>query len=654
MPELTTQERCWWQRPDDARDDEDPKAHEKLGAVIRHLEREQDRKRSLLLYGAMYGGGVPPAGGGMAVDSYIRTSSGNNRGNLSLNVSRSVVDAVVSRVFSKSEPKLSYVTEGGGPEKQRNAQQLERGVDGCFYNTRAYPKFVLAGRDGCVYGTGITKIYPNFDEHQVEVERWRPWEMLFDDAECIYSSGDVTGTEGARNLYTRKYVDKWRLMHLVRTGVLCPDASAEDIADRLFYLDKLTGTKDDDAEFGYSAIAYRIRLEEAWHRPSGRDAEDGRHVIGAANVTILDEPWDGGPRGRPWPFTWYKWSEPIEGFYGQGLVELGAGIQAEINKLVKEIQAGHHLIKGKWLIAQGSEVIAAHINNDLSALLRYKGIKPEYVPPAIISPEVYSHLWNLVQKYYELSGINQQAAQAQKPAGLDSGEAQRVYADQQTETLLDKGKRFESYVRDSGQLVTDSARALARKGSYEVRAMADDAFQTIDWKRLEDPDGYELRVSPTSSLPGTPSGKIELAEDLLKVGDIDAADLMEIIGMPDILQTTTEKQASRRLVRKRVGEMLLDGKPYEPHAFLNLPEAVVIATNMLNNAEDKETDDAKLQLVRDFIVKAQKLVSAAQPPAPQNVAPGQPAMMGPGQAAAVMPGPAAPQPNGAPPPAQAA
>ncbi len=65
-----------------------------------------------------------------------------------------------------------------------------------------------------------------------------------------------------------------------------------------------------------------------------------------------------------------------------------------------------------------------------------------------------------------LKEMNQQSAQAQKPAGLDSGEAQRVYADQQTETLLEKGQRWEEFVRISGQQTEDAARTLAEKGAF--------------------------------------------------------------------------------------------------------------------------------------------------------------------------------------------
>jgi hypothetical protein len=568
----------------------------------------------------------------MAVDQYIRTTPGN-RGNLSLNVTRNVVDAVTSRVFSKSEPKLTYVTEGGSFEKQDNAKKLELGVEGAFYNADGYDKFTDCGRDGCVFGTGFTKQYADHDARKTRIERWMPWEVIFDDGEVLYGE--------PRSLYTARYYDKFRLKHLAEKGLM---ASEFDLEDKINHILRLSGEKDEDAEFGYQQVALRVRVEEAWHRPSGMGATDGRHVIAVRGCTLLDESWDGGPPDRPWKFAFYRWSKPIVGFYGQGIVEIGQGIQAEINKLVRQIQNGHHLIQGHWLVEQNCKVVSAHINNDLSTILKYQGIKPEYQAPAIISPEVYQHLWALVAKYYELSGVNQQTAQAQKPADLRSGEAQRVYADQQTETLLEKGKRFARYVRECGQLMVDAAKELADKGAYEVRAMADDGFETIDWRDLDDPDGYELRVHETSNMPGTPAGKIELANELLGIPgtDFDGADVLEIIGMPDMLQKTREKQASRKLVEKRVSEMIRDGTPYEPHPLLNLVEAVAIAGQLCNLAELKDVPDDRLQLVRDFVTKAtqmpefvQQLQAQQQQQAAQQQPgqPGQPPQAGVAQAA---------------------
>lgn len=434
------------------------------------------------------------------------------------------------------------------------------------------------------------------------------------------------------SLYTQWYEDRARLAW-----------QYSDEPDKAALIERLSLDRTEDAERTYKSAALRICVEEAWRKPSGKGAGDGRHVVGVRNCTLIDEPWD----GDRFDFASFSWSKGLIGEYGQGLVEQGAEIQAEINRIMRDIRNGMHLIKGHYLVESGSKVLVSHLNNDLTAILKYTGAQPPiYQAPAIIAPEVYQHLWNLKQQYYELAKLNEQTISATKPVGITSGEAQRVYADQQTETLLEKGMRYEEYVRDCGDLVTRAAKALAKSGAYEVRSMNDDGFQTIDWRELDEPDGYESQIAPTSSLPGTISGKIDLAYDLDKLGDFDSVDIMEIVGMPDMLQKTRMKLSSRKLVEKRVGLMLREGKPWQPHSLLNLQEAIVIARDMHNLAEEKDVEDSRLQLVRDFIAACVEQLSQAPAPAPQAIGPSGNALLGPGAPPPVpLGGQAAPPPS---------
>lgn len=640
MP-LTETEKLWWKRPDDAIEEEDPKAHEKLRLVIDTILKSQDRKRDMLLYGSMYAGGLPPSGGGLAVDNYVRSTPGVGGAKLSLNVSRNVVDAVCARVFSKSQPRVSVATIGQGYEEQQQAEQLEYGIDGAFRREQYYEKSVAKGRDACVFGTGFSRIRPNFDDKCVDVLRMMPWEVLIDDGEAVVGNSIW---DWPRNIYLRYYVDRHVLCH--RAGVEIGDGHcwyASDggigVAAKREKIEQLTGLRDDDAEFGYQQVSDRVCVEEAWHRPSGRGAEDGRYVVAISNCTLIDR------QIKEWEneFSCYRWGDPILGFYGQGIVELGSGIQAEINKLVREIQTGHHLIKGHWMVETGSKLVLSHINNDLSSILKYTGTMPQYVAPQIISGEVYQHLWALVQKYYEIAGVNQQSASAQRPIGLDSGEAQRVYADQQTETLLEKGKRFEKVVEADGMLIAKAAKKLSKSSTYEVRTQADDGFEAIDWKELEDPNDFTMYVETTSALPGTLPGKLSTAQDMLQIGAFSPQDVLEAVGMADVMQIRKRKESSRKLVEKMVGRMLRGEGAWAPHPYLNLAEAVEIATEMRNLAELRDTDgenDANISAVGDFIDKCNAMLKPKTPPMP-------PPGMGAGPPG--MPGaPPMPTPGGAP------
>ena len=189
---LDPHERQWWTRPEDALEDEDPLAHDKLRAVMSTLEREQSyRKRSHLMHAAMYGNNNV-----LEYDTRTRPGVGST---LTLNISRSLVNAVVSRVASKNDPHLSYVTDGGDYEKQHNAEQLERGVDGVFYQSKLYAKSRLVFRDSATMGIGFARVWPNEDKRRVQVDRWLPWNVILDDGESLYRDGQW------RSFYTTRY-----------------------------------------------------------------------------------------------------------------------------------------------------------------------------------------------------------------------------------------------------------------------------------------------------------------------------------------------------------------------------------------------------------------------------------------------------------------
>lgn len=639
---LSENERAWWVRPDDAREDEDPKAHEKLHCVIDTLLRNQDRKRDMLLWGAMYAGGVPSVQGAMGIGAYVRSAPGARRTSLSLNVTQNATDAVVSRLFSKSQPRVSVSTVGGDYEKQDAAEQLEYGIDGAQRKTEYYDKSVMKGLDGCVFGTGINRIRCNYDEQNVDVLRTMPWELLVDDGEATTNPNIIW--EGPRSVYLRYYIDKYVLMHRMqchineKLGNWYASGDDEEVKYKLDMTSRLNGCYDNDAEFGFQNVGIQLVVEEAWHRPSGKGASDGRYVMGVGNCTLIDRPVDEYES----EFSWYRWANPVVGFYGQGIVERGSPIQSEINKLLREIQHGHHMIRGRYLVEMGSKVIESHLNNDLTAIVRYAGTMPQYLAPSIIAPEVYSHLWGLYAKYYEIVGINQQTAQAQRPVGLDSGEAQRVYADQQTETLLDKGKRFERVVEKDGMLIAKAAKKLSATSVYEVRTEADDGFESIDWKKLDEPDDFQIYVETTSALPGTLAGKLSTAQDLLQLGVFKPEDILEMVGMPDVLQIEKRKNASRKLTEKKVGEMLRGFPLWIPPPQLNLAESVEIATEMVLLAERKEVAESNLDRVRQFIDYCNKQLKPPPPPMPPAPGMGAPGGLPP------MPSPGGPLAPGAP------
>lgn len=582
---------AWW--------DETGDTGAKLIAVVKYIRSHQaDRKLNDLLCHSVYGGSsVRGFGFGTAVRNPLASMT-----RITLNVCRNMVSAVTSKIAAKNKPKPTFLTEGGNYELKEKAQNLERFVGGVFYESGVYQELALCFRDACVFGTGALKVLAGND--CVEVERTHPSRIIVD---------NVEGANGKpANLYQRDYIDRLKLLDRVREW-LDGDAltKAEMVLAHKQPIDR------DDIELGHDTTADQVLVTEGWHV-----GEKGRHVIAIDGATLLDEPWDG-----PHPFAFVRWTPALQGFWGEGLVEELMPVQREINKLLQQIQRGHHLIVGHYLVGAGSNVVQQHINNDLSAIVKYTGVEPKYIAPSIIAPEVYAHLWQLYAKAYEITGISQMNATGVKPAGLDSGEAQRVYQDVQTERFLEVGQAYEEFVVEAARQVVRCARRVG--GTYKVFAEGKDGGQFLQWSEVDIPeDLVRIRVYPTSLLPTTPAGKLAWMQDMLKSGAMPPEDVLEIVDFPDIESFKRRKLAPRKLVERNIAHMLRTGEfispePFDPHEL-----ALRLTTEAYAEARLDGVPETKLELLRRYMADTQDLMPKPPPPMPAPGPMGAPPMPG--------------------------
>lgn len=546
-----------------------------------------------LLHESLYGN-TPGTALGVSSDRKFTAAS-----RLSLNVCRSVVSAVTSKIAAKNKPKPTFLTEEGDYHKRCQAEMLESGVSGVFYGSGVYAQLASCFRDACVYGTGVLKSYSDKTERKVVCERVSPKEIVVDDVEG--AAGDP------RNVYQRKYVDRGVLRHMFKHL----DESLLAEIDR-------NSPDHEDMEAGYRSTADMVLVTEGWHLGESSKVP-GRHVIAIDNATLLDEPWTQGL-----PLSFFRWSNDIDGFFGVGLIEELRGIQAEINKLLQQIQRGHHLITGHYLVQQGS-VLTQQINNDLSSIWKYTGTAPTYQAPSIIAPEVYSHLWQLYARAFEISGVSQLNATGQKPAGLNSGEAQRVYQDTQTERFLEVGQAYEEFVIEAARQVVSCAKSI---GGFSTRSVEKNSIKYVDWSEIDlEDDDYVIRVYPTSLLPTTPAGKLAWAQDMIEAGVIPPEDVLDIVDFPDTEAYASRRNAPRRVIEKNVDWMLRKGEMVSPEPFDNHELALRLVNEAYHKARLDAVPEDRLQLLRDYMSITQSFMAPA--PEPPGMAP-EPPMPAPG------------------------
>jgi len=528
-----------------------------------------------------------------------------------------MVGSATAKIAAKNKPKPTFLTEGGDAELRDKAETLEKFVAGVFYEEKVYANLCKVFRDACIYGTGFLLAYSG--DSKVCVERVRPVEIVVDDLESI--DGDPP------NIYRRKYVDRRVLTH---TWAKDDEELAGKITD--------AASDTEDLEYSYQTSADQILVTESWHVGEA-DGVMGRHCITIDGADLLDEEWEG-----PHPFAVLRWTDDVEGFFGVGLVEELRGIQEEINKLVQQIQRGHHLIAGHWLVEQGAKVQSQHINNDLAAIVRYTGTAPRYEAPQAINPAVYQHLWDLYAKAFEVTGISQLNATGQKPAGLDSGVAQRTYQDIQTERFLEVGQAFEELVIDTARQVIRCAKRAG--GSTKVRAPGKGKLDVIRWSDIKlKEDMYAIRVHPTSMIPSSPAGKQAWAQDMINSGAIPPEDVLDILDYPDTEQYQRRKNAARLVIERNVEWILKRGEFVSPEPADDHKLAMRIVTEAYHCARLDGVSEDKLELLRRYLAYTVDFLSRPPPQPSPGALPMPDAPMPPqGQVAGAPPPPDMPMP----------
>lgn len=580
-----------------------------LWSYQKRLEENQQQMRDTqLLYARLYGGVRVD---GLRPGSYSTTRDDSR---IKLNVIQSVIDTISSKI-AQARPVPQFMTSGADYKLRRKAEKLNKFGRGLLMSstprTRSfYRQGRLIFRDGCIFGTGIGKLYAQ--DKRICTERTYPWELFIDDAEAYYGE--------PRTVVQRKFIDRDVLLE--RFGGKAGSRAHTAIT-------KAKAAPHD--ELGRDATADQLEVLEGWRVPSGPDAKDGRHGIAIREFAFLDEKWT---RERL-PFVVFRWNEPIAGWWGRGLAEELIPIQFEINVLLQKIQRAFHLLGvAKVILDTSSGVPTTHITNDIAIIKIAPGSRePIVLAPSVVNPEIFLHLRWLVERAYDLPGVSQLSASGKKPAGLDAGVAIREVSDIESERFILPGQRYEDLHMDAVRVGIDEARNI---DGFTVDVPDRNAKAEIAWKDVSlDDEAYVLQCFPSSLLPQTPAGRLQRVTELTAAGYIPKERALELLGAPDLEEMESTQTAGRRAVRSRIEKMLDgeldDGVAPEPgddlQATISMVNAALLDEREKGAPEDvlerlRQYRDAALGLVEEAN-KAQQATASQQVPAaggPQPIA----------------------------------
>lgn len=580
---------------------------EQLISTAAYLKTNQEyRFRQAALFARLYGNQTLFSFIGQSMAKMDQTS-GLPTDRPTFNLISSAIDTLVSRI-GQNRPSPVFLTDNSDYKQRNLAKKLNNFLQGEFYQMKAYEKAVVALRDALVEGTGCLKVLET-DDNRVGLERVLLTELLTDPNESIYGE--------PRQLYQMKLIDRQVLIEQ------CPEYAANIKKAEQAYLDNSSEAS--------KTVSDLVLVVEGWRLPSSKNAKDGRHTIACSGGLIFDEVYE----KDKFPFIFLHYAPRMLGFWAQGVAERLMGTQLEINALLYTISKAIRLVGvPRVFVEKGSKINKASINNDVGAIVEFSGTKPIYEVAPCVPAELYEQLQRLIQYGYQQEGVSQLDAQAQKPAGLNSGEAIRSYDDISTDRFASLAKRYDNLFVDLAYLVIDKAQEIAeRDGTYSTVYPNKNGTKEVDLPEADlIKDSYVIQCFNMSSLPRDPAGRMAKITEMIQGGMISIKEGRRLLDYPDLDQVETLANASEERIFQILDKIIEDGEYTPPDSFMDLKLAEELVVQYYNLYASAKLEEDKMQLLRDFFeaiqdMKAQAMAGAAPPPGAPGVpgAPGAPA-----------------------------
>ena len=543
----------------------------------------------------------------------------------SLNVTANMVDTLVAKLGTK-EVAVKATTTDAEWKFKRKARQITRFIagkkDSAGYNNMRTELV----RDMCLFGTAVVQVAPEFGD--IVIDRVPRSEILVDREEAKYGK--------PRQLLRERTMSRERL------AAMFPKSASSIMA--------ATAAEPPSWETGVEMSQNMVPVLEAWHLPSSPEADDGCYVICIKGDTLLKERY----KRQRFPFGFMHYRRPRKGFWGKGLVEQLVPLQYKINEAAKDVQETlYYAGQSKMVLRRGAGVEKNHLG---------RGTRPHVIEvdnpndiswqqPSPVFQQQLTHLQFLMDTAYELSGVSKLSAQSQKPPGLQSGIALQEYYDIQSERFAEVEKNMALCDVDVANLLIDEAKSLSEDDPDFSADWADQTLiHRIKWSDVDmDRDQFRMQLEPTSFLPDTRAGKLQLSEKLAEMGIIQGAEIGNLLGgHPDIDRAMRRRNAPLNAILHHV-ELLQDedAELPTPDSHMDLQLAMETMAAEYNDAIAEDAPEEVLERFDEYMQLLEDLMKESQPqqPMPPEGMPTQPPPMDalpPGAAPEALPGQALP------------
>lgn len=566
------------------------------------------------------------------------------RGFARLNATKAICDTFSSRL-SKDRPMPGIVTTDSEWKLKRRGQKFRDFLVGQMLETEFDDLSRFALDDGTQLGAGFTRIDDNDDA--IFAERIPINDLLFDRRECKYG----------------KPQQAIRIQRVARgyLAELFPD-HADYIRDRAPSSSPRPDDNDVDGDGPrLGDLEDYVDTWEAWHPPTMRESDDGRHVLcidgDDRHGTLVSEEWH-EPR---FPWAMFQLTRPHRGIYPEGFVDQLADEQHEVNKIVRDISMNMAAVgRGFFFVNEGQDVPTEMMTGWQPFKFKFKGsAPPKWETPVPYNQAQVSMLDKHIDYMFRLMGVSQANAESRSALGAGaSGVALDTQYDIDSDRFRQPQANYARYRLNGAQAYLDAAARVARRRAENkgkkrswvaVSWKGRDAIQQLDYTKVELKEGdYRLRIEPIGFLPDTRAGKLSVVEQLAKAGVIPQWMVPTLmLDDPDLSEANRIILAPFRNCLRKMDELADEDVPAPvPEQYNDLDLELKISTAFYNWVQAEKAPPEIETRFRDYVdlvifeLKKKNPQAAAGPGATQDVPPGAP----PGPP----PGPMPPMPGGVP------
>lgn len=570
-----------------------------------------------------------------------------------LNISKQVIDTVISKITSKKNKPQLVVTQGDW-EVRRRARKCDRFIEGQFQEPQSGGKFhdlwqVFAHAERIALastGTAAVKFYSDPGRGKICAEVRDTLSMFVDVTGAVHDApmwmGEVTW-----------YQSEALIAELEDDGELAkrPEladairASAERPADYL-------GLEYDDddwfAHFGdRDREVLRVKVVEGWYFQRGK--KEGRYIKCIKGAWLEDKPW----KHETSPHVFIGGTQALTGFWREPMIKQVASLICHVNDLISGINFSEALTPKK-IRYYDPEVHKSDdlVTQDDAVLIPIVGLATGTRPPVDYNPDPYSPMLLELAKFYiqmihSMLGVSEFQATGNL-SGDWSGIALRLLRESFIERIspIHEALITGSVVQASKQIARCAAELLEEDEAEFKSVWRGQGFlQELDADVLKvlDETPYQVDSYAVSEKKNTPEDRVQLIQDLVTGGVVSGDVLLGIIQHYDSFGLLEENDAQRTMLDKQIDKWRM-AEPEElakPDFYLGPPKsikpepAIVQLNTAIMQATIDEVSPKRMELFDRYMERLQQIMREKQATMMQlqqaGGAPGQPPGGAPGQ-----------------------